>query len=88
MLKKEGQAISIIAFLITNWRDAVGHGGDYETIMSALGGYLDALKEKGKMTDKELDILYLKGKMKADGDQWQRHKLELSKLENEEKNNK
>jgi hypothetical protein len=84
MLKKPDQAITIIAFLIANWRDAVGHGGDYEIIMSALGGYLDAIKEGVEMTDKELDILYLKGKIKADGDQWQRHKVELSKLLNEE----
>lgn len=84
MLKKPEQAITIIAFLIANWRDAVGHDGDYEAIMSALGGYLDALKEKGKMTDKEMDTLYLKAKIKADGDQWQRHKVELSKLENVE----
>jgi len=83
MLKKPEQAVVIIAFLIANWRDAVGHGGDYEIVMDGLGGYLDALTEKGEMTDKELEILYLKGKVKADGDQWQRHKLELSKLENE-----
>lgn len=84
MLKKPEQAIVIIAFLIANWRDAVGHDGDYGAIMHMLGEYLEALKEEGDMTDRELDILYLKGKIKADGDQWQRHKEELSRLEDEE----
>jgi len=80
MLKKEDQAMSIIKFLILNWRDARGHGGDYEPIMKALREYLKALKEEGEMSEKELDILYLKGKIKADEEQLQRHKNNLAKL--------
>ena len=85
MLKKEEQAISIISFLVLNWRDARGHGGDYKPIMQTLSGYLDDLKEEGKMSDKELDILYLKGKIKADEEQLQSHKEQLEELLCEDK---
>jgi len=82
LLKKEGQAIDIIAFLVTNYRKAINHQGDSEPIMKVITAYNDALKEYGKMTEEELHILYLKGKIKADEEQLQRHKVEVAKLLN------
>lgn len=80
MLKKEGQAIDIIAFLVTNYRKAINHQGDPEPIMKVITAYNDALKEYGKMTEEEIHILYLKGKIKADEEQLQRHKDEVKGL--------
>jgi len=80
VLKKEGQAIDIIAFLVTNYRKALNHQGDPEPISKTLTAYCDALKGYGKMTEEELHTLYLKGKIKADGEQLQRHKDEVKEL--------
>ena len=80
MLKKEEQAIEIISFLVTSYRKAINHQGDPEPISKIISAYCDALKEYGKMTEEELHILYLKGKIKADEDQLQRHKNEVKEL--------
>ena len=80
MLKNEVQAIDVIAFLVTQYRKAFNHGGDYYAIEMARCAYCEALQ--GKLTEDELHILYLKGKIKADDEQLQRHKLEVAKLIN------
>jgi len=80
LIKKEGQAIDIIAFLVTNYRKAINHQRDPEPIMKILTAYCGALKEYGKMTEEELHTLYLKGKIKADEEQLQRHKDEVKEL--------
>lgn len=80
MIKKEGQAIDIIAFLVTNYRKAINHQGDPEPIMKIITVYCDTLKEYGRMTEGELHTLYLKGKIKADEEQLQRHKDEVEGL--------
>lgn len=80
MLKDEEQAIAVIAFLVTSYRKAINHNGEPEPIEKARAAYCDMLKEYGKMTEKELHILYLKGKIKADGWQLQRHQVELKEL--------
>lgn len=82
MLKDEKLAMSVISFLVLSWRSARSHLGDYEPIMTALSEYLDALKKEGRLSDGELDILYLKGKIKADEEQLQRHKNKLIELLN------
>lgn len=80
MLKNEEQAIDIIAFLVKSYRKAINHQGDPGPIMKIITVYNDTLKEYGKMTEEELHILYLKGKIKADEGQLQRHKDEVKGL--------
>lgn len=82
MLKNELQAIEIIAFLVTEYRRAFNHGGDYESIEVTRQTYCNFLATKNKLTEEELHILYLKGKIKADEEQLQRHKVEVAKLKN------
>lgn len=80
MLKNEEQAIEVIAFLVTSYRKAINHNGDPEPIEKARAAYCDALKEVGDLSEDELHILYLKGKVKADEMQLERHEAELSQL--------
>lgn len=82
MLKNEEQAIDIIAFLITSYRKAVNHQGDPEPIEKANKAYCDSLEIYCGMTEKDVHILYLKGKIKADKEQLQRHQVEVAKLMN------
>jgi len=83
MLKNEEQMIEIISFLVTQYRKAFNHGGDYEAIEEARGVYCGEVKKNNGLNENELHILYLKGKIKADEEQTQRHKLEVAKLKNE-----
>ena len=83
MLKNEAQAIDVIAFLVTQYRKAINHYGDPDPIEVAREAYCDELKDYGKLTENELHILYLKGKIKADEEQLQRHKVEVAKLAND-----
>jgi hypothetical protein len=83
MLKNEEQAIAIISMLVESYRWAFNHNSDYEPIEKARSAYCEALKEYGKLNEDELHILYLKGKIKADEGQLQRHRLEVAKLLNE-----
>jgi len=69
LIKNEEQAMAIISFLVTNYRKAINHQGDPEPIVKIISAYCDALKDYGRMTEKEIHILYLKGKIKADEDQ-------------------
>ena len=66
--------------LVSSYRWAMNHQGDPEPISKTISAYCDALKECGRMTEEELHILYLKGKIKADEDQLQRHKNEVEEL--------
>ena len=84
MLKDEAQVIDIIAFLVTQYRKAINHNGEPEPIEKARAAYCEALKEYGKMTEDELHILYLKGKIRADEEQLIRHKTELTELVTQE----
>ncbi|MBU2685834.1 MAG: hypothetical protein KKF27_21545 [Gammaproteobacteria bacterium] len=81
MLKDEAQAIDVISFLVTQYRKAFNHGGDYYAIEIARCAFCEALQNK--LTEEELHILYLKGKIKADDEQLKRHKNELEILKNE-----
>ena len=83
MLKNEEQIIEIISYLVTQYRKAFNHNGDYESIEKARAVYCEEVGKQGKLNEKELHILYLKGKVKADEEQTQRHKLEVAKLKNE-----
>lgn len=71
MLKNEKLAITVLAFLVKSYREAINHGGDYEPISQILQNYLDALEKEGNMSKKEIDILYLKSKVKATEEQLQ-----------------
>ena len=83
MLKNEEQIIEIISYLVTQYRKAFNHNGDYESIEKARGIYCEEVKKNNDLSENELHILYLKGKIKADEEQTQRHKFEVAKLENE-----
>ena len=83
MLKNEEQAIAVIAILVESYRWAFNHNSDYEPIERARAAYCKALKEYADLTEDELHILYLKGKIKADEEQLQRHKVEVAKLVND-----
>jgi len=80
MLKKEEQAISIMSFLVLNYRDARDHGGDYAPILGCLTKYHDCLKEVGKLSDDELQVLYLRAKVKANEEQAQGYKNEIGSI--------
>jgi len=80
MLKKEGQAVSIMSFLVLNYRDAWNHGGDYEPILGCLTEYHNCLKEVGKLSDDELMVLYLKAKIKANEEKSQEYRIRIAKL--------
>ena len=83
MLKNEEQMIEIISFLVTQYRKAFNHGGDYEAIEEARGVYCGEVKKNNGLNKNELHILYLKGQIKADEEQFERHKKELVSNENE-----
>lgn len=85
MLKNEEQAIDVIAFLVTQYRKAINHDGDFEPIEKARGAYCYAFTELDLLNEDELHALYLKGKIRADERQLQRHKEELEILEKPEK---
>jgi len=76
-LNKKEQAVSIMAFLVKNWRKAVNHRGDFEPIMDALQGYLNALKKHKEITDREIDIWYLEAKIKVTEEQVKDYKERL-----------
>ena len=78
--KNEEQAISIMAFLVENWRKAVSRKGESEPIMGALQGYLDALKKYRGISDREIDILYLKAKIRATEEQVKEYKEKSKKI--------
>ena len=80
MLKNEEQAMEVIAFLVTQYRKAFNHGGDYESIEKARAIYCEEVGKQGELTEDELHILYLKGKIKADDEQLKRHNVELEEL--------
>jgi hypothetical protein len=83
ILRNEEQAIAVIAILIESYRWAFNHNSDYEPIEKARSAYCEALKEYGKLSEDGLHIIYLKGKIRADEAQLQRHKLEVAKLLND-----
>jgi len=80
MLKNEEQIIEIISYLVTQYRKAFNHSGDYEAIEKARGVYCEEVGKQGRLDEKELHILYLKGKVKADKEQLERHQEELKNL--------
>ena len=80
MLKKTEQAISIMSFLVLNYRDARDHGGDYEPILGCLTKYHDCLKGVGKLSDDELQVLYLRAKVKANEEQIKKYKGEIGSI--------
>jgi len=80
MLKNEEQAIAVIAILVESYRWAFNHNSDYEPIERARAAYCEALKEYADLTEDELHVLYLKGKIRADEEQMVRHKDELEEL--------
>ena len=80
MLKKEEQAISIMSFLVFNYRDARDHGGDYEPILGCLTEYHNGLKKVGKLSDDELQVLYLKAKIKAGEEQIKKYKSDIGSI--------
>jgi len=80
MLKNEEQIIEIISYLVTQYRKAFNHSGDYEAIEKARGVYCEEVGKQGRLDEKELHILYLKGKVKADKEQLERHQEKLKNL--------
>ena len=76
----EEQAIDIIAFLVTQYRKAINHNGEPEPIEKTRAVYCESIKEMADLTDNELHIIYLKGKIKADEEQLERHQEELAEL--------
>ena len=72
--------IEIISFLVTQYRKAFNYNGDYESIEKARGIYCEEVKKNNDLNEKELHILYLKGKVKADKEQLERHQEELKNL--------
>ena len=66
MLKNERMAIDIITFMVTNYRLAMHHNGDPISIDKARTAYCAALKEEGNLTDDDISLLYLEGKIPAD----------------------
>ena len=79
----EEQAIDIIAFLVTQYRKAINHNGEPEPIEKARAVYCETIKEVADFTENELHVLYLRGKIRADEMQLERHRDELENLVNE-----
>ena len=79
---KEKQAIDIISFLITEYRRAFNHGGDYNSIEETRKCYCDTIKKNWNLSENELHIIYLKGKIDADEKQLKKHQDELTKIIN------
>ena len=69
--------------MVTQYRKAFNHNGDYESIEKARAVYCEEVGKQGKLNEKELHILYLRGKIKADEEQLQRHQFILLELQNE-----
>jgi len=81
MLKNEKMAIEIITFLVKNYRLAMHHNGDPVPIDKARTAYCAALKEEGNLTDDDVLLLYLKGKIPADKIVLEKHLKAKSELE-------
>ena len=79
MLKKEEQTISIMAFLVLNYREAWNHGGNYEAVSKALSKYNDSLVEEG-VPAKEVEIIYLKAKIRANEEQIKKYNNRIGEL--------
>ncbi|MBA7557255.1 hypothetical protein ES705_50000 [subsurface metagenome] len=83
MLKKKEQAISIMEFLVLNYRDAWNHRGDHIPILGCLREYQNQLKKIGNLSEDELMGLYLKAKIQANKEkikEWEYRILELEGL--------
>ena len=66
MLKNRQMALDIITFMVTNYRLAMHHNGDPISIDKARTAYCAALKEEGNLTDDDITLFYLDGKIPAD----------------------
>jgi len=73
MLKNEEMAVEIITFLLWNYLLAFHHNGDPVSIKKALEIYCDTLKEEGNLSNDEMHLLYLKGKIGADKMESEKH---------------
>ena len=83
-IDNEQQAIEIISYLVSEYRRAFIQGGDYKSIQICRGAYCNAIKESWKLSEKDLHVIYLKGKILADEYQIDRHRKELMLLESNE----
>ncbi len=66
MLKNRQIALDIITFMVVRYRLAMHHNGDPISIDKARTAYCAALKEEGNLTDDDISLLYLEGKIPAD----------------------
>ena len=66
MLKNRQMALDIITFMVVRYRLAMHHNGDPISIDKARIAYCAALKEEGNLTDDDITLLYLDGKIPAD----------------------
>ena len=66
MLKNRQMALDIITFMVVRYRLAMHHNGDPISIDKARTAYCAALKEEGNLTDDDITLLYLDGKIPAD----------------------
>ena len=73
MIKNEEMAVEIITNLLWNYLLAFHHGGDPVSIKKALTVYCEALKEECNLSDDEMQLLYLKGKIGADKMESEKH---------------
>ncbi len=73
MLKNEKMAVEIITFLLWNYLLAFHHGGDPVSVKKSITVYCDALKEECNLSDDEMQLLYLKGKIGADKMESEKH---------------
>lgn len=83
-MDNEQHAIEILSYLVTEYRRAFNHGGDYESIEKTRQCYCESIKESWKLTENDLYGIYLKGKILADEKQLVRHQRELDELENKQ----
>ncbi len=83
-MNSEEQAIEIISYFVIQYRKAFNHGGDYESIEKTRQTYCESIKESWKLSEDDLHIIYLKGKILADQKQLDRHTKELMRLEDKQ----
>ena len=81
MLKNRQMALDIITFLVVRYRLAIHHNGDPISIDKARTAYCAALKEEGNLTDDDITLLYLDGKIPADRIVMEKHMKMKADLE-------
>ena len=68
-----------MTFLVLNYREAWNHGGNYEAVSKALSKYNDSLVEEG-ITPEEVELLYLKAKIRANEEQIKKYNYRINQL--------